>query len=110
MIPPALTLRYDRLRELQTAQDLLDSVHAAGIIGQEEQFLSDKIRDLERELDETDAETQRLIDQLTEMSPRLFAGLHFQAGYPWAEIAGIFNLSEDAVKSCVYRALRRANL
>lgn len=110
MIPPILTLHYELIQELNTARDLLDALNAAGIKGAEEQFLSEKIHELETNLDDSAGEVQRLIDQLGDNKARIFASLHFQGGYQWAEIAGIFGLMEPATKASVYRALHSTNL
>ena len=107
MIPAILTRQYEAVQELNTARQLLTGLQTSRITGQETQFLTEKIQAIEKELSSTEAQAQELIDQLDDTQARLFAALHYKAGYQWSEIAGIFSLQEDAAKACVYRALRR---
>ena len=107
MIPALLTQRYELILALDKARALRHALRAGGIEGQELQFITETIKNMEAELSETECEAQELIDLLDDMQARLFAALHYQAGYQWSEIAGIFGLTEDAAKACVYRALRR---
>ena len=107
MIPAILTRQYEAVQELNTARQLLAGLQTSRITGQETQFLTEKIQAIEKELSSTEAQAQALIDQLDDTQARLFAALHYKAGYQWSEIAGIFSLQEDAAKACVYRALRR---
>ena len=107
MIPAILTRQYEAVQELNTARQLLAALQAGKITGRETQFLTEKIQAIEKELSSTEAQAQAFIDQLDDTQARLFAALHYQAGYQWSEIAQIFSLQEDAAKACVYRALRR---
>ena len=107
MIPAILTRQYEAVQELNTARQLLAALQVSRITGKETQFLTEKIQAIEKELSSTEDQAQALIDQLDDMQARLFAVLHYQAGYQWSEIAGIFSLQEGAAKACVYRALRK---
>lgn len=102
MIPEALSTRCDKLAELSEARQLLAVITVSGVSDQ--QFLQEKIRSLEEEITESDAEAKRLISQVEDMRARLFADLHYRSGYGWPEIASIFGVTEDAAKSRVYRA------
>lgn len=111
MISPALTQRYDRLQELATAKDLLSSIEESGLNAEKEkQFLSEKIQDLQKQLDDTAADAQRIIDQLPDSQAQIYASIHYQIGYEWIDIADMFHITADAAKSRVYRYLRQLSL
>ena len=93
------------MQELHTARQLLAAIQASGIEGQDAQFISDKIQTIETDLTETAAAAQQLIGSIDDMQARVYAGIHFQCGYEWAEIGEIFHISTDAAKSRAYRYL-----
>lgn len=103
--PEPLNERYDLLKELDTAYDLLDSLKR----GQEDAhaekaFLEAKIGSLETSLDEALPLIERIIDQVKDDSTAWTAArLHFIHGYEWKHAADRLSLSEDMIKSRVYR-------
>lgn len=108
MIPPALTQRYDRLRELSAVKDLLSSIEESGLNAEnEKQFLSEKIQELQKQLDDTAADTQRIIDQLPDSQAQIYASIHYQIGYEWIDIADMFHITVEAAKARVYRYLHQ---
>ena len=110
MIPALLTQRYELILALDKARDLRHALRASGIAGKEMQFVTEKIQSLEAELSETEAEAQALIDRIDNAEAKIYTTMHFDTGYPWAEIAEIFGKAEEAVKACAYRALHRLSL
>lgn len=108
MIPPTLALRYDRLQELATAKDLLSSIEESGLsVDKETAFLFEKIQDLQKQLDDTAGDAQRIIDQMDDAQAKICAGLHYQDGFSWGEIAGIFHISVGSIKTRVYRSFAK---
>lgn len=112
MIPAVLTQRIDRLQELETAKKLLATIQASETDAEAEtQFLSEKINALQSELNSSAAEAQKLIDLLGfDMPAKVYAGIRYQCGYSWAEIADMFKVTEDAAKSRVYRCFAKITL
>lgn len=111
MIPPALTQRYDLLQEIESAKNLLSSIEESSISAEKEkQFLSEKIQDLKKQLDDTAAGAQWIINQLPDSQARIYASIHYQIGYEWSYIADMFHISTNAAKACVYRALSKLEL
>ena len=107
-IPPALQRRYDNLKALDDAYELLDSISRKGEkAGPEAQFVSGRVEVLERELEESEAEVMQLID-LLHNDPMAWtaARLHFFQGYEWPYVAVVIGRSEATVKSRVYRRIR----
>ncbi len=107
MIPALLTQRYELILALDKARDLRHALRAGGIEGQELQFITEKIQSLEAELSETEAEAQALIDRIDNAEAKLYTTMHFLTGYPWTEMAEIFDKRDATIKACAYRALHR---
>ena len=108
MIPAALTQRYNRLKEIGTARNLIASIEQNGLGADlERQFLQEKIQDLQRQLDDTAGDVQQIIEQMTDYQARIYTSLHYQIGYEWSEIANMFKVSLHAVKTRVYRYLSK---
>ena len=82
MIPDALTQRYDRLKELETARKLLSTIEENSLSAEmEKQFLTEKIQEIQKQLDDTANDAQGIIDHLTDFQARICASLHYQIGY-----------------------------
>ena len=108
MIPDALTQRYDRLKELETARKLLSTIEENSLSAEmEKQFLTEKIQEIQKQLDDTANDAQGIIDHLTDFQARICASLHYQIGYEWAEIADMLHISIHAAKTRVYRYLSK---
>lgn len=104
-IPGLLADRYELLRQLETAYDLLDTLQSSGTRTEaEEAFLTQKISDIEEELGKSEAEAENLINQLkSDPVAWTVARLRFMQGYEWAQAAARAGISEDTAKSRVYR-------
>ena len=103
--PEPLIQRYDLLKELDIAYDLLDNLRRGGKDApDEESFLEAKISSIENSLNETLPLIERMIDQVKDDSTAWTAArLHFVHGYEWGHAADRLSLSEDLIKSRVYR-------
>lgn len=103
--PDPLIERYELLKELDTAYDLLDNLKRGGKDAPaEESFLEAKIRSLESSLDKALPLVEQMIDKVKDDSTAWTAArLHFVHGYEWGHAADRLSLSEDMIKSRVYR-------
>ena len=104
-IPEPLAKRFELLQQLETAYDLLDTLQSTGKGTEaEEAFLTQKIKSVEMELAESEAETERIIDQLKgDPVAWIVARLRFMQGYEWAQAAARAGISEETAKSRIYR-------
>lgn len=108
-IPEPLTERYELLKELETAYDLLDNLRRGGKDApNEEAFLEQKISSIENSLDAALPFIERIIDQLRDDSIAwTVARLRFIQGYEWQQAAERLSLTEDMIKSRVYRRFQQ---
>lgn len=104
-VPKLLTERFEQLRRLESAYDLLEALQTSGTGAEaEEAFLQEKIDAIERDLDSGTAEAERLINQLqSDPVAWTVARLRFMQGYEWSQAAARAGISEDTAKSRVYR-------
>lgn len=107
-IPEPLAKRYDLLKELDTAYDLLESLQANSNGAEKEiAFVSERISTLEESLNSSLPLAEKLIDLLHfDVAAWTAASLHFLQGFEWASAAERVGMSEDAVKSRVYRIFK----
>lgn len=106
-IPEPLAARFELLRDLKAAYDLLDGLPSTGAEA-ERKFLQDKISDIEKNLAAGEAEALDLIEAVHGDSRTwLAASFRYRQGFLWGDVAELIGISEDAVKQRVYRAFRR---
>ena len=110
LIPEPLTMRFELLRQLEKAYDLLDALQSAGTGTEaEESFLSQKINSIEEELGESEADAERIIDQLkSDPLAWTVARLRFMQGYEWCQAAARAGISGDVARTRVYRFFKKA--
>ena len=108
-IPAPLTERYELLKELDVAYDLLDNLKRGGKDApNEEIFLEQKISSIESTLDSSLQCCEHIIDQIRDDSIAwTSAQLHFIHGYEWQQAADRLQLTEEMIKSRVYRRFRQ---
>lgn len=108
-IPELLADRFELLRQLETAYDLLDALQSSGTGAEaEEAFLTQRISGIEEDLGKSEAEAEKLINQLkSDPVAWTVARLRFMQGYEWAQAAARAGISEETAKSRVYRFYKK---
>lgn len=107
-IPEALVARFECLRGLDSAYDLLEGVRHDESATAERAFLESKIDSIERELADGEAEAVAIIAHLQDDPITWVAAqLRFLHGYTWAEVAATTGQNEEAIKARCYRAFQR---
>ncbi len=108
-IPELLADRFELLRQLETAYDLLDALQSSGTgTKAEEAFLTQKISDIEEALGKSETEAEKLINQLkNDPVAWTVARLRYMQGYEWAQAAVRAGISTETAKSRVYRFYKK---
>ncbi|MGN0983064.1 MAG: hypothetical protein ACI4O0_09260 [Candidatus Limivicinus sp.] len=112
-IPEPLTARFALLKQLESANDLLEAIHSSGSGTEAEvvDFLLDKICDIEEELDAGFALAEQLIDAIEgDQVAWTAARLRFMHGLEWGQVATRLGFSEPAVKVRVYRIFSKVGI
>lgn len=104
-IPEILDKRFDQFRQLESAYDLLEVLRTDTADTKcEQDFLTEKIAEIEQQLDESAGEAERLIDTMKgDYATWTVARLRYMHGFEWKEAANRVGMTADAVKARVYR-------
>ena len=111
-VPKCLTEYRDIIRtlsELEAYRQSFEKKPKEFALAMEIKFLDDQIDDLNHKLDLLEKKSSRIYKLLQKQDVRahFLAKLNFHCGYKWEEIAEMCGEeSVDALKACVYRALR----
>ncbi len=112
-IPEPLAARFALLKQLESANDLLEAIQSSGLGTESDavDFLLGKISDLEEELDAGFALAEQLIDEIEgDQVAWTAARLRFMHGLEWGRVAMRLGFSEPAVKVRVYRIFSKVGI
>lgn len=104
-IPEILDKRFDQLRQLESAYDLLEVLRADPTDTKcEQDFLAEKISEIEQQLDESAGEVERLINTMKgDYATWTVARLRYMHGFEWEGAANRVGMTAEAAKTRVYR-------
>ena len=113
-IPDDLTQYFEMLKTIDEGEDLLARLlenSTDGSLKEEIEFMKRSLADRNQELSDKECAAWILLKSIEDdLRAYVCAALHYICGYSWQEVQEITNWgkSEEAVKGCVYRALRKA--
>lgn len=106
-IPEPLAARFETLRKIAEARDLLRRLPPNGS-EIEREFLQNKISGLNDDLADGEAEAMGLLEMIhDDYSAWTAAALRFRQGLTWDEVGLYLGSSTEAASARVYRAFQR---
>lgn len=108
-VPTLLEERYNQLKELRIAEDLLINLENSAIATDtEKEFVAERVQQMKASMEDSRQTAEAMIKSVSKDTQTwLFMRLRYILGYSWRDISSSLKLSEDSIKSKVYRVFRK---
>lgn len=108
-VPTLLEERYNQLKELRIAEDLLINLENSAIATDtEKEFVAERVQQMKASMEDSKQTAEAMIKTISKDTQTwLFMRLRYILGYSWRDISSSLKLSEDSIKSKVYRVFRK---